>query len=173
MNNKRVMKRNYIFFTAVIFTLGLYLTHNSRPADHYLPDIPAIGSEDITGIVIEKVDSNLTLRKNSSMWRIFPGGYPADRQKVAAIMDTIKNLDIVMLISESDNYVIFGLDDRNRITVKAYNGDTLIREFEVGNTGPSRAHTFVRIGKDRRVYYADRTFRNIFEITAERLRDKG
>ncbi|NOZ67862.1 MAG: DUF4340 domain-containing protein [Deferribacteres bacterium] len=167
------MKKNYIFFTAVIFTLGLYLTHNSRPADHNLPYIPPIKSEDITGIVIKKADSNLMLRKNSSLWRIFPGGYPADPQKVAGIIDTIKNLDIVMLISESDNYVIFGLDDRNKITVRVYNGETLIREFQVGNTGPSRAHTFVRIGNDRRIYYADKTFRNIFEITAERLRDKG
>ncbi len=167
------MKRNHIFFTAVIFTLGLYLTHNSRPADHNLPGIPAIEPKDITGVVIEKADSSLTLKKNSGRWRIFPGGYPADPQKVAGIIDAVGNLDIVMLISESDNYVIFGLDDRNRITVKAFNGDTPIREIEVGNTGPSRAHTFVRIGNDRRVYYANGTFRDIFEITADGLKDTG
>ncbi len=153
--------------------MGLYLAHNGKPVDYNLPDIPAVKAAEITGIVIEKADSNLTLRKNRGSWYIFPGGYPADRQKVAGIINTIRDLDIVMLISESDNYVIFGLDDRNRITVRAYNGDTLIREFEVGNTGPSRAHTFVRIGNDRRIYYANRTFRNIFEITADRLRDKG
>ncbi len=147
--------------------------HNNKPAHYNLPDIPAIKIGDITRIVIKNADSNLTLRKNSSLWRISPGDYPVDQQKVAAIIDTIKNLDIVMLISESDNYVIFGLDDRNRITVRAYNGDSLLREFEVGNTGPSRAHTFVKLGNDKRIYYANKTFRGIFEITADRLKDKG
>ncbi len=157
----------------MIFTIGLYLTNNKKPAHYDLPDIPGIKIEEITGIVITKADSNLSLEKNSSLWQISPNGYPADQEKMAGIIDTIKNLHIVMLISELKNDVIFGLDNRNKITVTAYNGDSILREFEVGNTGPSRSHTFVKLRDDDRVYYANNSFRGIFEITADQLRDNG
>lgn len=155
----------------MIFTIGLHLTNNKKPTHYNLPDIPGIKTEEITRIVITKTDSNLSLEKNSSLWQISPNGYPADQEKMAGIIDTIKNLNIVMLISELKNDVIFGLDNRNKITVTAYNGYTILREFEVGNTGPSRSHTFVKLRDDYRVYYANNSFRSIFEITADLLRD--
>ena len=157
----------------MIFIVGLYLSNTKKPAHYDLPDIPGIKTEEITRIVITKADSNLSLEKNSSQWQISPNGHPVDQEKMADIIDTIKNLDIIMLISELKNDVIFGLDNRNKITVTAYSGDSILREFEVGNTGPSRSHTFVKLMDDDRVYYANNSFRGIFEISAKLLREDG
>jgi hypothetical protein len=51
-------------------------------------------------------------------------------------------------------------------------GDTLKREFDVGNAGSSFRHTFVRIVGDHRVYLSHRNFRNDFDQTVDSLRDK-
>ncbi len=168
------MRKKYIFPAIIIIALGLYLTHKKSDQTNYsLPEIPKIKTGDITKIVITKADSTLSLKKNSSLWQISPNAYPVDQEKIADIINTIKNMDIVMLISELNNDVIFGLDNRNKITVTAYKGAAMLRNFEIGNTGPSRMHTFVKLRGDERVYYANNSIRSIFDITAEQLRDNG
>ncbi len=167
------MRKKYILLAIIIIAIGLYLTHKKSDQTYYnLPNIPKIRTEDLTKIVIRKADTTLTLEKNSNRWQISPKAYLADQEKVADIIETIGNLNIVMLISELKNYVIYGLDDRNKITVTAYEGDTILREFEIGNTGPSRMHTFVKLTDDERVYYAKDSFRSSFDLTLVQLRDK-
>lgn len=165
------MIKKYILLAVIIIAAGWYMTHKkSGQANYNLPDIPGIQTEDLTKIMISKAGTTLTLEKNKSRWQILPDGYPADQEKVTDIIKTIEALNIVMIISELKNYVIFGLDDINKITVSAYNRDLVLREFEVGNTGPSRMHTFVKLINDERVYYAETSFRGIFEIALERLK---
>lgn len=167
------MIKKYLLLAIIIIILGLYLTHKKSDQTRYnLPEISKIKTEDLTKIVITKADTTLTLKKDNNRWQISPKAYLADQEKVADMIETIANLNIVMLISELNNYIIYGLDDRNKIIVIAYKENTVLREFEIGNTGPSRNHTFVKLMDDKRVYYAKNSFRSSFDLTLEQLRDK-
>ncbi len=167
------MAKKYIISAITIIAMGLYLTLKKNDQGHYnLPEVPKIKTEDLTKIVITRADTTLTLEKNNNHWQISPGAYLADQKKVADIIETIVDLNIVMMISELKNYIIFGLDERNKITVIAYKEDAVLKEFEIGNTGPSRMHTFVKLMGDERVYYAKNSIRSSFDLTVAQLRDK-
>jgi hypothetical protein len=88
------------------------------------------------------------------------------------MLDVIKELTVTTLVSESKNYIRYDLDDDKKITVRAWTGGTLTREFEVGKAATSSRHTFVMLADDDRVYHAQGNFRGRFDQTIERLRDK-
>lgn len=167
------MKKKYILLAIIIIVTGLYLTLKKSDQRHYnLPEVSKIKTEDLTKIIITRADTTLTLGRNNNRWQISPGAYLVDQERVADIIETIVNLNIVMMISELKNDIIFGLDERNKITVTAYKEDTVLRELEIGNTGPSRMHTFVKLMGDDRVYYAKNSIRSSFDLSVAQLRDK-
>ena len=167
------IKKKYILLAIIIIVMGLYLTLKKSDHRHYnLPEVSKIKTEDLTKIVITRADTTLTLRKNNNRWQISPEAYLADQERITNIIEIIVNLNIVMMISELKNYIIFGLDERNKITVTAYKEDTVLREFEIGNTGPSRMHTFVKLMGDDRVYYAKNSIRSSFDLSVIQLRDE-
>jgi len=47
-----------------------------------------------------------------------------------------------------------------------------VRAFDVGKVSSTYRHTFVRVGKDSRVYVARESFRSTFEVESGDLRDK-
>ncbi|MBI4653455.1 MAG: DUF4340 domain-containing protein [Nitrospirae bacterium] len=162
--------KKYILLGVIIIASGVYLTQEKGDRlDYNLPRISRINTEDLTMIMITKIDSTITLERNNDHWLILPDGYVADKKKVDEIIRAIVELNIVMLISDTNDYVVYGLDDRNKITVTAYGGGTVLREFEIGNTGPSRLHTFVKLTNDKRIYYAKNTFRSNFDLTTAEL----
>jgi hypothetical protein len=65
------------------------------------------------------------------------------------------------------------LNDEKKITIKAYQSDTLLRGFELGKTSSTYRHTFVRLPDDDRVFYAANSFRNDFDSEVQDLRDKS
>ncbi|HUT42928.1 MAG TPA: DUF4340 domain-containing protein, partial [Desulfobacterales bacterium] len=79
---------------------------------------------------------------------------------------------ITALVSESKNYEPYDLDKDKKTTIKAWIGDTLSREFEIGKTTDSYRHTFVKLGGDYRVYQITGDLVAIFNQTIDTLRDK-
>jgi hypothetical protein len=75
-------------------------------------------------------------------------------------------------VSESGNYSRYDLDNDSKISVKAWVGDKLSREFEIGKVASSFRHTFVKLAGDDRVYHARGNFRDQFDQTVDALRDK-
>ena len=88
------------------------------------------------------------------------------------MLDTIKELTLTALVSESKNYERYDLNNENKINVKAWAEDSLSREFEVGKVAPSYRHTFIKIADDDHVYHARGNFRDKFDKTPGDLRDK-
>ena len=88
------------------------------------------------------------------------------------MLGIIENLTLTAMVSESKDYTRYQLDDEHRITVKAYIGEKLRREFDVGKAAPSYRHTFVRLKGNELVYHARENFRNSFDLAVDDLRDK-
>ena len=167
------VKKEYFILAAIIVALSFYLSFREKDRAHYeLPEIPALPEAGISKIEIEKKDDSILLERKKGEWRIGPHGYPADNARIKNILGTIENLTLTAMVSESKDYSRYELDEENRITVKAYIGDKLVREFDIGKTAPSYRHTFVRLKGNESVYHARENFRRAFEVGTEDLRDK-
>ena len=167
------LKKEYSILVAIIVALVLYLVLRQQERTHYrLPKLPHVAGTEISKIEISKADTSIALSKKDNTWYIDPKGYPADNRKIKEMLATIEKLTLTALVSESKNYSRYHLDNDKKITVKAWAGDNLRREFEVGKTAPSFRHTFVKIAGDDRVYHARDNFRGKFDQTTEDLWDR-
>ncbi|HNX96963.1 MAG TPA: DUF4340 domain-containing protein, partial [Candidatus Aminicenantes bacterium] len=98
--------------------------------------------------------------------------YPADEGKVGAVLDAVSRLTITDLVSESRTYSPYGLDEPDRITVRARAGDREVRTLEIGNVAPTYRHTYVMLPGDDRVYQATGSFRADFDLPPEQWQDR-
>ena len=167
------VKRQYIILVAVIIALLLYLfLRKSERIRYQLPELPNVAGSEISKIEISKLNTSIILSKQDKRWFITPQGYPADNGKVKDMLAIIEELTPTALVSESKNYNRYDLSSDKKITVKAWAGDTLRREFEVGKVAPSFRHTFIKLAGDDRVYHARKNFRRKFDQTVENLWDR-
>ena len=168
------IKKEYLILFILIIALCLYLALRKPDRSHYrLPNMAQVSPSEMTRVEITKPDGTILLERKEGLWSISPEGYLADSSKVKGMLDTIGTLTLTTLISESKSYERYDLQKEKRIGVKAWIGDTLVREFDVGKVAPSFRHTFVKIAEDGRVYHARENFRGRFDQTVENLRDKA
>ncbi|MFC1811738.1 DUF4340 domain-containing protein [Thermodesulfobacteriota bacterium] len=166
-------KKEYVILVVLIAALSLYLILRNPDKTHYrLPDLPDVPKADISKIEISKTGSSIILEKIGKQWQVLPQKYPADMDRVKEMLQAIDTLTLTALVSESKNYDRYGLGDDEKIIVKAWRKETLLRKFDVGKAASSFRHTFVKIDKDHRVYHARQNFRQKFDQTVDNLRNK-
>lgn len=166
-------KKEIILLIIVIIALSLYLVFRTTDKTHYqLPDIPEIAKKEITKIEISKSDASIVLDKKDNTWLIAPEEYPADADKVKNMLDVVSGFTLTALVSEAKSDHLYDLTDDKKITIKAWADDSLKLDFEMGRPAPSWNHTFVKIAGDSRVYHAEGNFKDKFDLTVDKLRDK-
>ena len=167
------VKKEYGILVAIIVALVLYLVLREREKTHYrLPELPRLAGTEISKIEISKAEGPIILTKKDNRWYIDPRRFPADSRRIKEMLAAIEKLTLTALVSESKNYSRYDLSSDKKIIVRAWAGDNLMREFEVGKTAPSFRHTFVRLADDDRVYHAYGNFRGKFDRPAEDLWDR-
>jgi hypothetical protein len=167
------IKKEFIILGIIVCGLLLYISQrNPDKISYQLPDIPAVAKKEITKIELSKGETPIVIKKKDDKWYIDPQGYLADSNKVKGMLDGVEHLNLAALVSESKNYNRYDLDDQNKIQIKAWQGETLKRDFLVGKTASGSQNTFVRLARDDRVYQAQENLRSKFEVTIDNLRDK-
>lgn len=167
------MKKEYIILALVILALSAYLVFKKENQPHFnLPLLAMLESGKIDKLLITQKGLTLELFKDKESWGVTDQKFPADMPAVNNMLDTIQNLKISALISEKKDVVRYELDQDHGIEVKAFQGDTPLREFKIGKTAPSFNHTFVMMGDDTRIYQADKSFTQFFNKSLEDMRDK-
>ncbi len=167
------VKKEYLILVALILVLSLYIILHKRDKSHYrVPELPKVTKKEISKVEITKQDTAIVLSRRENGWKIEPLGYPADDNQVKSMLDVIEQLMLTALVSESKNYERYQLDEDNKVMVKAWTGDTLRREFEMGKAAPTFRHTFVKLSDDYRIYHARGNFRNQFDLGVDNLRDR-
>ncbi len=168
------VKKEYVILLVVIVALGLYLAFRSTDRTTYnLPDIPDLSATDLTKIEIRHGDQTVTLTRQDDGWRVSPGDYPVDDRLVNRMIDDLANLTVTALVSESQNYARYDLDDTHQIRVTAYQDGKVVRAFDIGKAADTMRHTHITLAGDPNVYHARGNFRNDFDQTVESLRDKS
>jgi len=168
------LKKEYIALFILIAALSFYLILRNPDKTHYkLPALSEIPKGEISQIEVLKTNTPIFLNKSGNRWQINPEGYLADADRVNNMLEIIEKLTLTALVSESKNYDRYGLDNQEKITVKAWQKERIKREFYVGKAASSFRHTFVKIAGDHRVYHARENFRSEFDQTVDNLRDKA
>ncbi len=168
------IKKEYIVLLSLIVVLSAYLILRSQNETHYqLPTLPVIKKGDFTKIEIKTPKEKIVLEKKNNAWRLLPHEYPVEKNLINKIVDTLHQLTLTALVSESKDYRRYNLDKDKRIEVKAWSNGELVRHFLIGKTASSYRHTFVKLADDDRVYHARGNFRSAFDQTTQSLRDKS
>lgn len=167
------IKKEYVILFSLILGLALYLImRNPDRTQYQLPDIAQVDKTDLSKIEISKPDTTIVLDRRNDAWHIAPEGYRANMDRVTDMLEALKGLTVTALVSESKSYSRYDLDEGRKITVRAWKGDTLAREFELGKAATSYQHTFVKLAGDDRIYHAQGSLRIKFDQTVDNLRDK-
>lgn len=170
---KMKLKKEYLILAGIIAALAVYLTQRSTDRTQYtLPTLPALAAADISKIQLTRGAETVVLVLQDGRWRIDPAGYPVDPRLAQEMLDTLSGLTLTALVSESKNYALYELDDAQKANVKAWQGDQLKRDVDVGKAAPSFRHTFVRLAGDDRVFHGRDNFSFRFRTRIEDLRDK-
>lgn len=168
------IKKEFIILGLVIVALAVYLVQRSGDRTRYtLPSVPTLAAADVSRIQITRADQSVVLIRSADRWRIDPQGFPADPAKLTEIIEALTGFGLTALVSESKSYTLYELDDAHKINVKAWQGEQLKRDFDIGKTAPSFRHTFVRPAGDERVYHGRDNIRFRFEGGVEDFRDKS
>ena len=167
-------KKEYLILILIIIGLSVYLFMRTADRTFYeLPQIAALEQNQITKIEISKDGQTIVLNKKDNKWYLEPHGYTADTKKVKDMLSTLGGMTLTTLVSESKDYGRYELNDEKRIAVKAWQQETLKRNFDIGKPASSFRHTFVRLDGDSRVFHARDNFRGKFDLTVDNLRDKN
>jgi len=168
------LKKEYIILAVLIVGLIFYLVFQKTDRTHYrLPDVAEVAAKNISKLEIDMPGSSIELNKKDDKWTIGKQEYPADSGKVNNMLDVIEKLTVTALVSESKNFFRYGLSDDNKISVKAWEGSEMSREFDIGKAAATYQHTFVKLKGNPNVYHVRGNFRNKFDQTLDKMRDKA
>ncbi len=165
--------KEFIVLAVVIILLGTYLfLRNSDRSQYELPSVSSVKTEEISRIEIASSENKVEMTRSDDQWQIGDKQYPADEIKIKNMLKELDGLKLTALVSEAKAYARYDLSDEKKISVKAWAGDRLVRNMDIGKTADTYQHTFVRLGDDPNVYHARNNFRRTFEQTTDTLRDK-
>ena len=168
------LKKEYFILTAILVALILYLAlHRSNRTHYQLPELSEVSGKHISKLEITKAGNSIILNKKDDTWYIEPKEYRADSTKVKSMMNVIEKLKLTALVSESKNYIRYDLTKDKNINVKAWEGKTLLREFDIGKAAPTFKHTFIKLPNNPNVYHARGDFRRNFDRSVDNFRDKS
>jgi hypothetical protein len=166
-------KKEYAFLGVIILALGLYLFFNRQDRIHYdLPEPFRLDTAAITKVEIAKAGETVTLTRHDDQWRLTPGDYPADTAQVERMLNSLAELTVTALVSETQSYARYDLDADRKIEVNVYKGDERVRQLAIGKAASTFRHTHILIGDDKNVYHAAGSFRWEFDKPVDDLRDK-
>lgn len=167
------MKKEYVILIVLIIGLGAYLGLKKDDRVHYELPVPAtVDTGKTDRLEIKKGNLAIVLNKEEKGWTLTEKAFPADESAVGNLLDTVKKIKLSALVSEASDLVRYELDPDNAIVVKAFAGKDEQRAFTIGKTAPSFNHTFIMLGNDKRIFQADKSFRNNFDKSVDEFRDK-
>jgi hypothetical protein len=133
------IKIEYVVLGALIVGLVLFMALRSGDRVQYrMPQIAAVEGEAINRITIEGGEGTVELEKRENAWRIQPQGWPADTAQVSQMVNAIADFSLTALVSEAGNYARYELDEGGRLRIRAFGGEGVLREFDLGKPDDAR-----------------------------------
>jgi len=166
------MKKEYLLLIVAIIGLAALLVYQKKGQTNY--QLPKLAEIDVPvdRVVLEEGDHKVELRQVDGNWVVGPKSYRADNARAAKMVDEIRKLQLVALVSEKENYQLYELNAKKRFTVKLFHGKELLREVMIGKNSASLRQTYVMLKDDRNVYQALGNLKSNLFAKVSDLRDK-
>jgi len=166
------MKKEYLLLLVAIIGLAALLVYQKKGQTNYeLPKLAEIDAA-VDRVVLEDGEHKVELRQVDGNWVVGPKSYRADNIRAAKMVDEVRKLQLVALISEKENYQLYELNEKKRFTVKLFHDKTLLREVMIGKNSASMRQTYVMLQGDPNVYQALGNLKSNFFSKISDLRDK-
>ena len=167
------MKKEFLILILLIVVLAGYLVFKKEDRRHYtLPDPPAVDTERIDRLTVEKKDRTLEFTRVESGWVVTEQAYPADEAAVTQMLDALSGLSLSALVSEKQDLNRYELDDDHGLTATAFEEEAPVLWIKIGKTAPTFNHTFVMVKNDPGIYQAKDAFRSHFNKSLDEFRDR-
>lgn len=151
------LTRKALIEAAVLAVLALasllYIGLRDRKIINYtLPAFPVVSTDQFSLLeIIPPRGEAVTITRSGGRW-LLDDDYPAAPSQVERILDALETLEPVDLVSDSGNYGRYELEEDQRYTLKAYKGDSLVREIYLGKPSSSENYNYVQFPGSRGVY---------------------
>jgi len=167
------LKKEYVLLLLAIAVLSVYLFTRSEDQTHFeLPELAQVESDQIDRLVVSKGDRIVELQKRDDQWLVGPKAFRADSIKVKNMVNSASDLSLTALVSESGNLERYGLSEQLKVKVQAYQGQEMVREFNIGRRAPTNQHTFVALSGKTEVYHARGNIDGTYDQSIAELRDE-
>ena len=167
------MNKKILLSLVIIAVLGTVLYFKNKKYEPEYNKILTTWQEGVDEVVINKPDNtNLKMIKDADKWLVGVESYPADKDRAEGIINKIKDLNIIDLVSEKKFYSKYDLTPDKAIIVKILKSGQTVREVMFGKKSSTNRHTYVRINQKPEVYLIAGSFEHEFNKTVDELRDK-
>lgn len=170
--------REYVVLVVIIIVLAVILgwqQSNKHKNANNLPVLPTFTAQDLTRMEIKTPEAELSLAKNEAgEWVLMPQGYPVEKRLSTIMEEGLANFKLTAIISESaEDYARYELDDSKKVAVKAYTGDTLVLDMDLGAAvADNFRHNYVKMAGNPNVYHGRGNLRTFFDTNEFELRQK-
>ena len=147
----------YLIVSNVKFTSGAKIKKLKTQADE---------------ILINKPSSTIRLHKKDGRWVINDKAFPADPSLVDEMDKSIREIEIVDLVSKKGFYYRYDLTPDRYTEVIAKKEGKIIRKLKFGKKSSTGRHTFVRVDDRPEVFLAEGVFEGLFDKQVEDLRNR-
>lgn len=166
------MKKEYLFLVVAIVVLGGLLFNQKRDRTHYqLPELPELKAGG-DRLELSRGKDAVEIKKVDGKWLLLPQKWQANQARVVQMVNELKKLKPVALISDKKNYRLYELTPEKGLRAAFYQGDKLLREVVIGKCSSNFRQTYIRLKGDDRVYQALGNLKNNFFVSVADLRDK-
>lgn len=169
--------KQLILPVALILTFSIYLGIKSAGKMNYnIPDFIPIEEEQIDTIEIDKSSGALKLYSDNGIWKFDPDNLRAEPFKIDEMLSFLANPQFIDMVSDSENYQNYGLNEGQYISVKAKingnNTEISDRELLIGDINTSSKFAFIRKMDNKAVFTVRANIRKLFDISESDLLNK-
>lgn len=184
-----------LLFAIILLSVYIFIIQDRENINYTLPSLPVIEMGNIDEILIangtsengagsdiqivrtskDNLDNSYNVEKGDekTKWLLSGISKPANRAKVEKIITALSDLTIVDLISERDNYSIYGLDDQSKKIVSVIGDGEELFQLEVGNLSDSKSYSYIKFPGEPGIYSLRGNLATLLKQTKADLRDKG
>lgn len=173
---KKIMpdRETLILIIAAAGLLTLILVRGGTSRINYtLPELPLYEAARFDRIEVSGGGDTKTLRRNSAgVWSLAPEGYRADDTLMNGITAILARFEPVDLVSRKSGYERYGVDDSKGLRIRAYSGETLLRDFTAGKASESGRYSYIRLPGDDNIYSVRQDLQGLFGRNPSEMREK-
>lgn len=124
-----------------------------------------ITKDSVDRIEISFTDKQHVLKKQDSHWRVDNENFPADKDLITAIFDTLDKARIMTIASEKpDKASQFEVDEENGTKISLWQGETEKTSFTAGRNGPDFNSTYVKMKEKDPIFLVSSDISGAFRI---------